>query len=93
MRIPVTCPECTADAVIELDAQESEEIKKKILSGGRSPTLIATCEKGHQILVTLYFRNNEFGVRDVMVPIRADKKEQKEVSEIDWIGDAFGGGK
>ncbi|MFW9845688.1 MAG: hypothetical protein ACFFD6_02985 [Candidatus Thorarchaeota archaeon] len=78
--------------MLELGDQETEDIKERILSGGRSPTLIATCTQGHQILVTLYFRDDEFGVRDVMVPIKADKKESKEVSEIDWIGDAFGGG-
>ena len=90
MKIPVTCPKCAKIAMLSMNDEEEEEIKSKILSGGRSPALIATCPSGHQLLVTVYFRNDEFGVRDVVVPIQANEQKE-EVSELDWVGRAFGG--
>jgi hypothetical protein len=92
MKIPVTCPECAKAAMLSLTEKEEEEIKERILAGGRSPALIATCPNGHELLVTVYFRGGEFGVRDVVVPLRADD-EKGEISEVDWVGKAFGGGK
>lgn len=90
MRILLSCPSCATEAILNLNDDEAEEIKQRILDGGRSPALIAKCTNGHEILVTLYFRNGSFGVRDVALPIRADGTEEK-VSEIDWVSKAFGG--
>lgn len=78
--------------MLSMSDSEEAEIKEKILSGGRSPALLATCPDGHQLLVTVYFRSGEFGIRDVVVPLQADE-EKKQISELDWVGKAFGGGK
>ncbi len=91
MEISLTCPKCSKGTTLSLSDEEANEVKAKILSGGRSPTLLATCPGGHELIITLYFRNNEFGVRDVVMPMRAE--ENGEVSEIDWVSKAFGGGR
>jgi hypothetical protein len=91
MEIPLTCPKCSKGTILNLSDEEATEVKEKILSGGRSPTLLATCPSGHELIITLYFRNDEFGIRDVVMPMRADE-ENNEVSEIDWVSKAFGGG-
>ncbi len=99
MQLVFSCPECSSGAMINLDEQEVESIKKAIVEDGRSPTLLATCEEGHELLVTLYFRDDELGVRDVAVPLgrgangkKEEKKSEKKLAgELDWVKDVFGG--
>jgi len=98
MDIMLKCPECKGDATIQISDEEVAEIKQRIQSEGRSPTLIVSCENNHELLVTLYNpRTGEgLGVRDVVVPQRAAKdnsKSDKSSSEIDWLSKAFGGKK
>ena len=94
MELAVRCPECSSGAVIALDEEEVANIKKTIVEKGRSPTLLSKCDNGHELLVTLYFRDDELGVRDVAVPIgtgKEEKKPRKELSgELDWVKDVFG---
>ncbi|MHA1637346.1 MAG: hypothetical protein ACTSUB_04960 [Candidatus Thorarchaeota archaeon] len=92
MQFVFACPECASEAKIVLDEEEVESIKAGIREKGRSPTLISRCSKGHELLVTLYFRDDELGIRDVIMPLgkAGTKKEKKK--EIDWLRDAFGGG-
>ncbi len=92
MELAFSCPKCSSPAKITLSNDEVESIKKQIKNEGRSPTLIAKCENGHELLVTLYFRNEELGIRDVMVPIDINGNEKSKVSEIDWLRSTFGGG-
>lgn len=95
MELTFSCPECSSGAVINLDDEEVENIKKTIVDKGRSPTLLSRCENGHELLVTLYFRDDELGVRDIAVPIGTGKQEKKEPDEklsgeLDWVKDVFG---
>jgi hypothetical protein len=80
--------------MIDLDEDEIESIKRTIKEKGRSPTVLATCENGHELIVTLYFRDNELGVRDIAVPMgksQDEKKPEKKLSgELDWVKDVFG---
>jgi hypothetical protein len=48
---------------------------------------------GHELLVTLYFRDGELGVRDVVMPIDTGGKDQPKEhhSELDWVKKTFGG--
>jgi hypothetical protein len=82
-------------AVIELSDEEVQSIKDAIVNKGRSPTLLTTCDEGHELLVTLYFRDDELGVRDVAVPLgkgKSEKKPKKDLAgELDWVRDVFGG--
>jgi hypothetical protein len=95
MELSFSCPECSSGAIINLSEDEVENIKKTIVEKGRSPTLLSRCENGHELLVTLYFRDDELGVRDIAVPIGTGKEEkkkpEKELSgELDWVKDVFG---
>ncbi|TFG31247.1 hypothetical protein EU528_06635 [Candidatus Thorarchaeota archaeon] len=98
MDILFKCPECKGNALIQMTDEEADEVKQRIQTEGRSPTLIIRCENNHELLVTLYNpRTGEgLGVRDIVVPLRSDKdnsvpKKEKESSEIDWLTKAFGG--
>ncbi|MHA2424921.1 MAG: hypothetical protein ACXAEF_09050 [Candidatus Thorarchaeota archaeon] len=99
MQLVFSCPECSSGAIINLDDEEVASIKKAIVEDGRSPTLLATCDDGHELLVTLYFRDDELGVRDVAVPLGTGKNGRKEETkpekklsgELDWVKDVFGG--
>ena len=95
MELAFSCPECSSGAVIALDDEEVENIKKTIVEKGRSPTLLSKCANGHELLVTLYFRDDELGVRDIAVPIEAGKQEEKKPDkklsgDLDWVKDVFG---
>ncbi|MBN2230141.1 MAG: hypothetical protein JW779_11185 [Candidatus Thorarchaeota archaeon] len=94
MHLMFSCPECSSGAVIELTDEEVSSIKSTIKESGRSPTLLTKCENGHELLVTLYFRDDELGVRDIAVPIGTSKKEEKPSKklsgELDWVKDVFG---
>ncbi len=90
MEFQFSCPKCSAPAKIVLTDDEVQSIKEQIKNNGRSPTLITTCQDGHELLVTLYFRNDELGIRDVVVPIDIGGKKKKK-SELDWVRDTFGG--
>ena len=94
MELAFSCPECSSGAVIALNEEEIANIKQTIVEKGRSPTLLSRCANGHELLVTLYFRDDELGVRDVAVPIEASKPEketEKKLSgELDWVKDVFG---
>ncbi len=94
MQLVLSCPECKSGAVVELDENEVEAIKKTIKEKGRSPTVLTTCENGHELIVTLYFRDDELGVRDIAVPMgktqEAKKPEKKLSGELDWVKDIFG---
>lgn len=95
MQLVFSCPQCTSGAVIELSDEEVQSIKDAIVNKGRSPTLLTTCDEGHELLVTLYFRNDKLGVRDVAVPLGKGKSEKKPgkklAGELDWVRDVFGG--
>ena len=91
MQFRISCPECSSDATIELKDDEVENIKKAIHDKGRSPTLLSKCDKGHELLVTLYFRDGVLGIRDVIVPLDTGKPRKKLAREIDWVRSAFGG--
>lgn len=91
MELAFSCPKCSSPTKITLRDDEIENIKVQIKEAGRSPILIARCENGHDLLVTLYFRNDELGIRDVMVSIDVKNKETKTISEIDWLRSTFGG--
>ncbi len=95
MQLLLSCPECSSKATINLSEDEVESIKKKIMDAGRSPTLLAKCKNGHELLVTLYFRDDALGIRDVAVPLGAVESGEpmngKEANEFDWLRDAFGG--
>ncbi len=95
MQLVFSCPECHSGALIKLSDEEVESIKRTIVENGRSPTLLATCDEGHELLVTLYFRDDELGVRDVAVPLgkaqKEKKPEKKLAGELDWVKDVFGG--
>ena len=99
MDILFKCPECKGNAKVQMTEEEANEVKQRIQQEGRSPTLIVRCENNHELLVTLYNpRTGEgLGVRDIVVPHRADvdnsKSDKKESSEIDWLTKAFGGKK
>lgn len=94
MQLLISCPECSSGAKIDLSDDEVDSIKSTIKKDGRSPTLLTKCEKGHELLVTLYFRDDELGVRDIAVPIgtrQEEKKPKKQLSgELDWVKDVFG---
>jgi hypothetical protein len=94
MELAFSCPECSSGAIIVLEDAKVQEIKTAIVEKGRSPTLLSKCEKGHELLVTLYFRDDELGIRDVAVPIginKQEKKDEKKLSgELDWVKDVFG---
>ena len=97
MDILFKCPECKGRATITMSDDEATEIKQRIQSEGRSPTLIVNCENDHELLVTLSNprSGDGLGVRDVVVAQRAkkdsSKEENKKTSEIDWLSKAFGG--
>ena len=90
MQFVFSCPECSSGAKIVLDENEVESIKSAIREKGRSPTLISSCENGHELLVTLYFRDDELGIRDVLVPLETSTKKNDKPKEIDWLRSAFG---
>ena len=93
MELTFSCPKCSSGAIINLDETEVKNIQEMIIKQGRSPTMISKCEKGHELLVTLYFRDGELGVRDVVMPIEAKSSEdtKEPPSELDWVRDTFGG--
>jgi hypothetical protein len=97
MDILFKCPECKGNALVQLSDEEAENVKQRIQNEGRSPTLIIRCENDHELLVTLFNQRGGggLGVRDIIVPQRADKsssEEKKDGSkEIDWLAKAFGG--
>ena len=97
MDILFQCPECKGKALVQMSDEEADEVKQRIQTEGRSPTLIVTCENDHELLVTLFNQRGGggLGVRDIVVPQRADKDEsksdEKKPSEIDWLSKAFGG--
>jgi len=94
MELAFSCPQCSSGAVISLSDEEVENIKVSIVEKGRSPTLLSKCDEGHDLLVTLYFRDDELGVRDVAMPIgkteREKDPEKKLSGELDWVKDVFG---
>ncbi|MGY5860217.1 MAG: hypothetical protein RTU63_12685 [Candidatus Thorarchaeota archaeon] len=97
MDILFQCPECKGKALVQMTDEEATEVKQRIQTEGRSPTLIVRCENNHELLVTLFNQRGGggLGVRDIVVPHRADKEEskpdEKKSSEIDWLSKAFGG--
>ncbi len=96
MNLTFKCPECSGNATIDMSDEEAERIRSRIISEGRSPTLIVRCENDHELLVTLYnLRSGEgLGVRDIVVPMKSEKepKEKKTGSkEVDFLARAFGG--
>ncbi|MGY5872778.1 MAG: hypothetical protein RTV72_11070 [Candidatus Thorarchaeota archaeon] len=95
MELSFSCPKCSSGAIISLDDNEVNNIQETILEKGRSPTLISKCGNGHELLVTLYFRDGELGVRDVVMPIETGStvESKKPPSELDWVRDTFGGKK
>ncbi|TFG34569.1 hypothetical protein EU527_02835 [Candidatus Thorarchaeota archaeon] len=95
MELTFSCPKCSTGAVIHLSDEEVKNIQETIIDKGRSPTLLSRCKNGHELLVTLYFRDGELGVRDVVMPIEpgsTDESKQKP-NELDWVRHTFGGGK
>ncbi|MBD3408347.1 MAG: hypothetical protein GF411_19645 [Candidatus Lokiarchaeota archaeon] len=96
MDITFKCPECQGQTTIKLSDEEAESIKQRIKDEGRSPTMIANCENGHELLVTLYNQRGGkgLGVRDVVVPMKKKEEPKKRTGskELDWLTDAFGGG-
>jgi hypothetical protein len=99
MDILFKCPECKGNAQVQMTEEEAATVKQRIKDEGRSPTLIVRCENNHELLVTLFNqRNGEgLGVRDIVVPQRAEpestKSDKEESTEIDWLTKAFGGKK
>ena len=97
MELAFSCPKCSSGAIITLDDEEVNNIQKTIVEKGRSPTLLAKCENGHELIVTLYFRDGELGIRDVVMPIdgvtTGGKGKESPPSELDWVRDVFGGSK
>lgn len=94
MQLVLSCPKCSKGAVINLDEEEVESIQQSIVERGRSPTLLSRCEGGHELIVTLYFRDGELGIRDIAVPLESkeeEEKSKKKTSELDWVKDIFGG--
>jgi len=99
MEILFKCPECKANALVQMSDADAHKVKERILNEGRSPTLIIRCENNHELLVTLYnLRSGDgLGVRDVVVPHRSAKDnsdsndENKDKKEVDWLTKAFGG--
>jgi len=93
MELTFSCPKCSSGAIINLDDVEVKNIQEMIIKQGRSPTMISKCENGHELLITLYFRDGELGVRDVVMPIEAKASENSKEppSELDWVRDTFGG--
>ncbi len=94
MQLIMSCPRCSKGAILTLDDDEVESVKEAIVEKGRSPTLLARCESGHELIVTLYVRDGELGVRDIAVPLdskRDEKEPEKAKSELDWVKDVFGG--
>lgn len=76
--------------------EEAGQIKERIRSEGRSPTLIVRCENNHELLVTLYNprTGDSLGVRDIVVPHRSasgDSSKKTGSKEVDWLAKAFGG--
>jgi hypothetical protein len=94
MELTFSCPKCSAGAVLILKDEEVKNIQQTIIEKGRSPTLLSKCKNGHDLLVTLYFRDDELGIRDVAVPIEPSTKDEikKRPNELEWVRDAFGGG-
>jgi len=90
MELPFSCPECKGQAMVRFTDDEAKKVRDRIVSEGRSPTIIVKCEKGHELLVTLYNSKDGLGIRDVLVPVRTGTKK---ASEMEWIKSAFGGGK
>ncbi|MEM2143691.1 MAG: hypothetical protein QXS20_01360 [Candidatus Thorarchaeota archaeon] len=88
MELRFSCPECRGPAFLRLSTEEAETLKARIKSEGRSPTVITKCEKGHELLVTVYLTEKGLAVRDVNVAVRTGAKKGQ---EIDWIRSAFGG--
>jgi hypothetical protein len=95
MELAFSCPKCSSGATINLDENEVKNIQETIVDKGRSPTLLAKCKNGHELLVTLYFRDGELGVRDVVMPIETSTKDElkERPSELDWVKETFGGKK
>ncbi len=91
MKLKFSCPECKGSAELEMTDEEAQEIREKISEVGRSPTLIVNCENGHEILVTLYNTPDGLGIRDVVLPLRKDRDEDKPKSDMDWVSKTFGG--
>ena len=96
MDIRFQCPDCKGAAVVILTDDEASDIRERIRSEGRSPTLIVKCENDHELLVTLYnLRSGDgLGVRDIVVPHKAQISESEKSSgsrEVDWLTRAFGG--
>jgi hypothetical protein len=96
MEINFKCPDCSGNAKIEMSDEEAEGIRARIVSEGRSPTMIVRCEGNHELLVTLYnLRSGEgLGVRDIVVPIKSGNEEKESKSgskEVDFLARAFGG--
>ncbi|MGQ4912684.1 MAG: hypothetical protein ACP6KW_10985, partial [Candidatus Thorarchaeota archaeon] len=69
MQLTFKCPKCSKPASLVLTDSEVERIQSEILENGRSPTLLSRCSNHHDLLVTLYFRDGELGIRDVVVPL------------------------
>lgn len=94
MELAFSCPKCSSGSIITLTDEEVKNIQETIVEKGRSPTMISKCDNGHELLVTLYFRDGELGVRDVVMPIGtskdAKKPEKKLSGELDWVKDVFG---
>jgi hypothetical protein len=94
MDIRFQCPDCKGHAVVVLTDDEANEIRDRIRSEGRSPTLIVKCENDHELLVTLYnLRSGDgLGVRDIVVPHKPELTQKSSGSkEVDWLTKAFGG--
>lgn len=96
MEITFKCPECQGKSILALSDGEAAQIKERIRSEGRSPTLIVRCENDHELLVTLYNprTGDSLGVRDVVVPHRSgedDMSKKTGSKEVDWLAKAFGG--
>ena len=99
MDILFKCPECKGNSIVQMTDEEANDVKQRIQTEGRSPTLIVRCDNNHELLVTLFNQRagGGLGVRDIVVPHRADpdssKSDDKKSDELDWLSKAFGGKK
>jgi hypothetical protein len=93
LQLVFKCPICSSGADLDIDDEQIESIKKAILDHGRSPTLLSKCDDGHELLVTLYFRDDELGIRDVAVPLDPNGEKKEKPTELDWVRSTFGGNK
>ncbi len=92
MNLVFSCPKCSAAGEVRFSDEDIEQIRKAILENGRSPTVISRCENGHEVIITLYLRDDKLGIRDIATPLDTGTQgEEKKMGELDWLRKAFGG--